>query len=104
MKTPFGANLIARPEPAPTFYVDESIFSNTLVAALSAAGIAFDRVEIAVPYFTQGQATAGQCAARIIALVPKMMAIAASQPRPFLYAFGLTGGLAKVRLRIPGRT
>jgi len=39
--------LIARPEP--TFYVDESIFSNALVAELTAAGIAFDRVGLTVP-------------------------------------------------------
>lgn len=49
--------------------------------------------------FTQGQATAGQCAARIVALAPKMAAIATSQPKPFLYTFGLATGLAKVRLR-----
>ena len=143
LKTPFGASLIARPEPAPTFYVDESIFSNALVAELTAAGIAFDRVGATVPFgapdevwlshcgkhsylaltrdqriryralekqalidhgvacftFTQGQATAAQCAARIIALAPKMVAIAANQPRPFLYTFGLSAGLAKVTLR-----
>lgn len=122
MKTPFGASLTARPEPAPTFYVDESIFSKTLVAQLTAAGIAFDRVGVTVPFgapddvwlshcgkhsylaltrderiryralekqaliehgvacftFTQGRATAAQCAARIVALAPKMVAIAAS--------------------------
>jgi hypothetical protein len=135
--------LIARPEPAPTFYVDESIFSNALVAALTVAGIVFDRVGLAVPFgapddvwlshcgrnsylaltrdqriryralekqalidhgvacftFTQGQATAAQCAARIVDLVPKMVAIAATQPWPFLYTFGMSGGLANVKLR-----
>ena len=143
LKTPFGASLIARPEPAPTFYVDESIFSNALVAELAAAGIVFDRVGTTVPFgapddvwlshcgrhsyvaltrdqriryrplekqapidygvacftFKHGQATAIQCAARIITLAPMMVAIAASQPRPFLYTFGLTAGLAKVTLR-----
>ena len=143
LKTPFGASLIARPEPAPTFYVDESIFSKALVAELAAAGIVFDRVGTTVPFgapddvwlshcgmhsyvaltrdqriryrplekqalidygvacltFKHGQATAIQCAARIITLAPKMVAIAASQPRPFLYTFGLTAGLAKVTLR-----
>jgi hypothetical protein len=49
--------------------------------------------------FTQGQATAEQCAGRIIDLAPRMMAIGASQPRPFLYTFGSQGGLAKVTLR-----
>lgn len=135
--------MIARPEPALIFYVDESIFSNALVAELTAAGIAFDRVGLTVPFgapddmwlshcgrhsylaltrdqriryrplekralinhgvgcftFTQGQATAAQCAARIVALAPKMGAIAASQPRPFLYTFGLLAGLSRVTLR-----
>jgi len=136
--------LIARPEPALIFYVDESIFSKALVAELTAAGIAFDRVGVTVSFgapdhvwlshcgkhsylaltrderiryrslekqalidhgvacftFTQGRATAIQCASRIIALAPKMMAIAGSQPRPFLYTFGLSMGLAKVTLRV----
>lgn len=48
--------------------------------------------------FTHGQATAMQCAGRIVALAPKMLAIAASQPRPFLYTFGLTTTLARVTL------
>jgi hypothetical protein len=135
--------LIARLEPTPTFYVDESIFSNALVAALAAAGIAFDRVGLTVPLgapddvwlshcgkhsylaltrdqriryrplekqaliehgvacftFSGGQATAAQCAARIITLTPKMVAIAAVQTRPFLYTFGLFSGLSKVSLR-----
>ncbi len=49
--------------------------------------------------FTQGQATAAQCATRIADLVPKMAAIAATQPRPFLSTFGMSGGLANVKLR-----
>jgi hypothetical protein len=49
--------------------------------------------------FTQGQATAEQCAGRIVELAPRMMAIGVSQPRPFLYTFGAQGGLAKVTLR-----
>lgn len=143
MKTPSGASLTARPEPAPVFDVDESIFSNALVAELTAAGITFDRVGITVPFgasdevwlshcgehsyialtrdqriryrplekralleygvacftFTQGQATASQCAARIVELAPKMIAIAVQQPRPLLYTFGLSGGLCRVNLR-----
>lgn len=143
MKTPFGASLIARPEPAPVFYVDESVFSKALISELTAASIAFDRVGITAPFgapdvvwlshcgkhsyialtrdqriryrelekqtliehgvacftFTQGQATATQCAARIVELAPKMIAIATSQPWPLLYTFGLAGGLAKVTLR-----
>jgi hypothetical protein len=140
--------LIAPPEPAPTFYVDESIFSKALVAKLAAAGIICDRVGLTVPFgapdevwlshcgkhsyvaltrdqriryralekqalidhgvacftFIQGQATAIQCAERIVELAPKMLAIAASQPRPLLYTFGLTGGLAKVTLRSGRKT
>lgn len=142
LKTPSGANLIARHEPTPTLYVDESIFSNVLIAALTAAGIPFDRVGQAVPFgatdeewlshcgrnrlvaltrdqriryralekqalvdhgvgcftFTQGQATATDCATRIITLAPRILIIAESQPRPFLYTFGLFSPLAKVRL------
>jgi hypothetical protein len=134
--------LTGRPKPTPTFYVDESIFSNALIAALTAEGITFDRVGLTVPFgasdevwlshcgknhlvaltrdqriryrplekralvehgvacftFTQGQATAPDSAARIITLAPKMLAIATSQPRPFLYTFGLVAPLAKVRL------
>jgi hypothetical protein len=143
LKTPFGASLIARPEPAPTFYVDESIFSKALVTELKAAGIVFDRVGITIPFgaaddvwlthcgrhshialtrdqriryralekqalvdygvacftFTQGQATAIQCASRIVSLALKIVAIAVSEPRRFLYTFGLTAGLARMTLR-----
>lgn len=111
MTTTFGASLIARPEPVPTFYVDESIFSNALVAELTATGIdqriryrALEKQAlidhgVACFTFTQGQATATQCAARIVALAPKMMAIAASESRPFLYTFGLAAGLSRVTLR-----
>lgn len=141
-KTPSGANLIARHESTPTFYVDESIFSNVLIAALTAAGISFDRAGLTVPFgasdedwlshcgkhhlvaltrdqriryralekralvdhgvgcftFTQGQATAGDSAARIIALMPRMVSIAKSRPRPFLYTFGVAAPLARVKL------
>ena len=139
--------MIARRRAALIFYVDESIFSNALVAELKAASIAFDRVGITVPFgapdkvwlshcgkrsylaltrdqriryrslekqalidhgvgcftFTQGQATAAQCAARIVALAPKMAAIALSQSKPFLYTFGLATGLRKVTLRASSR-
>lgn len=49
--------------------------------------------------FTQGQATAAQTAERIITLAPKMLALAESELRPFLYTFGLVGGLSKVNLQ-----
>jgi hypothetical protein len=64
---------------APIFHIDESILSKALVAKLTATGIAFDRV---------------------IAFALKMMAMAESQPRPFLYPFALSMGLVKVTLRV----
>jgi hypothetical protein len=45
--------------------------------------------------FTQGQAMATQSATRIVELALRMVAIAASQPRPFVYTFGLSGGASK---------
>ncbi len=102
---------------------DRTIFANALAEELTTAGIpniaptrdqriryrslekqALINHGVGRFTFTQGQEAAIQCATRIIALAPKITAIAASQPRPFLYSFGLTGGIAKVRLRIPGRT
>jgi len=53
--------LIARPEPAPVFYVDESIFSNALVAALTDAAIAFDRVGITVPFGAPDEVWLSHC-------------------------------------------
>jgi hypothetical protein len=48
--------------------------------------------------FTGGQATSHQTAERVLAVLPKMKAIAASEPRPFIFTFGLSGPLARVRL------
>jgi len=49
--------------------------------------------------FTGGQATGQQTADRVMALLPKLKAIAISTPRPFLYTFGLRGPIATVKLR-----
>jgi hypothetical protein len=53
--------LIARHKPAPVFYVDESIFSNTLVAALTAAGIAFDPIGTTVPFGAPDEVWLSHC-------------------------------------------
>jgi hypothetical protein len=48
--------------------------------------------------FNGGQATAEATANRIVELLPKMSAIAASESKPFLFAFGLHGPIVRVRL------
>jgi hypothetical protein len=48
--------------------------------------------------FTAGQATAQNTADTIVAKLPKLVAIAASEPRPFLYALSQGGTLSKIRL------
>lgn len=59
--------------------------------ALKAAGVgAFT--------FTGGQATALETATAILSRLEKMRAIARSEPRPFLYTFGLYGPLSRVTL------
>lgn len=131
------------PPNAPTFYVDESIFSNALVQSLSSAGVAFATVGRDVPpgaadevwleicgrrgwvaltrdqriryrtlekralkdyhvgafTFTGGQATAQQTAQRIFVLLPSLLRIATSEPKPFIYTFGLLGPLSRVALK-----
>jgi hypothetical protein len=47
--------LSGRHKSAPTFYVDESIFSNVLVAELTAAEISFDRVDVAFSFGTSDE-------------------------------------------------
>jgi hypothetical protein len=124
-------------------YVDESIYSKHLVAALRSAGEAVEHVGGVIPFgskdpdwlelvgvnkwtaltrdkkvryrflekqsiqtyavgvftFTGGEATALQTAARIVELLPKIRAIAVSEPRPFLYTFGLASGPARAKLK-----
>jgi len=48
--------------------------------------------------FTGGNATAKTTSERLVDLLPKMTAIAGSELRPFLYTFGLSGALSRVKL------
>ena len=48
---------------------------------------------------TGGEATAGEVAETIVPLIQKFVNMAVSEPRPFLYTFGLKGWLTKARLR-----
>lgn len=48
--------------------------------------------------FTGGQATGTQTAERVLDLLPRFVTIARSEPRPFLFTFGLNGPLSRVRL------
>ena len=49
--------------------------------------------------FTGGNATARATSDRLIDLLPRMSAIAVSEPKPFLYTFGLNGPLSRVKLK-----
>lgn len=49
--------------------------------------------------FTGGQATALETAQAIVPLLQKMANMAISEPKPFLYTFGASGHLSKIRLR-----
>lgn len=49
--------------------------------------------------FTGGQATGAETADAVYRLLSKMVNIAISEPRPFLYTFGLTTSLSLVPLR-----
>lgn len=59
---------------------------------------ALKEFEVGAFTFTGGQATAIQITQRVITLLPKMKAISVSQPKPFLFTFGLVGPLARVKL------
>jgi hypothetical protein len=60
--------------------------------ALVAAGVATFA-------FTGGQATAKETAQAIVPIIQKMANMAVSEPKPFLYTFGLSGSLSRIRLR-----
>jgi hypothetical protein len=49
--------------------------------------------------FTGGQATAAATAEVIVPLLRKFANMATSEPKPFLYTFGLSGRLSKVKLK-----
>jgi len=50
--------------------------------------------------FTGGQATGGETADVVGRLLPKMVNIGVSEPRPFIYTFGLTTPLARIPSRL----
>jgi hypothetical protein len=124
------------------FYLDESIYSHVLAAAMRAAGAQVRRVGEDIPYgatdeewlevvgnnhwialmrdqkirrrrleidalrahsvaafaFTGGQETAEQTAKTICPLLIKFANMSVSEPKPFLYTFGVSGSLSKVKL------
>jgi len=49
--------------------------------------------------FTAGNATAEDTATVILPLIPKMANMSISEPKPFLYTFGLSGRPSAVKLR-----
>jgi hypothetical protein len=51
--------------------------------------------------FTATQATAEDTANTIQPLLQKFANMAISEPRPFLYTFGISGSLSRLRLRHP---
>ena len=53
----------------------------------------------AVFALTAGEATAAETAGVVIRLLAKFANMAISEPKPFLYTFGLAGRLSRVRLR-----
>jgi len=48
---------------------------------------------------TAGQATAQATAVVILAKLPKIVRIANSERKPFLYTLGITGALSRVKIR-----
>ncbi len=62
---------------------------------------AIRRSSAAVFALTTGEATAAETADVVIRLLVKFANMAVSEPKPFLYTFGLTGRLSRVRLQNP---
>jgi hypothetical protein len=52
----------------------------------------------AVFALTAGEATAAETAQVVVRLIVKFANMAVSEPKPFLYTFGLAGRLSRVRL------
>jgi tRNA G37 N-methylase TrmD len=48
---------------------------------------------------TAGQATATATAVAILSKLQKILNIARSEPKPFLYTLGLSGALSRVKIR-----
>jgi hypothetical protein len=124
------------------FYLDESIYSRVLAAAMQAAGATIRRAGADIPSgstdehwlevvgknhwialmrdqrirrrrletealkahgvaafaFTGGQETALQTAETVCPLLIKFANMSVSEPKPFLYTFGVAGSLSKVKL------
>jgi hypothetical protein len=59
---------------------------------------ALKSARVAAFVFTGGQASAADTAAAIVPLLVKFANMAISEPRPFLYTFGSSGHLSRVRL------
>jgi hypothetical protein len=135
-----AASSLAKRLDAAVFYLDESIYSRALEAALLAAGVRVEHAGPLIPIgspdefwlteagtrgwivlsrdqriryrelehralraagvaafvFTGGQATARDTATVLSRLVPKLVKIATSEPRPFIYAVGHTGTLRRL--------
>lgn len=60
--------------------------------------LAIQRSGAAVFALTAGEATAAETADVVIRLLVKFANMAVSEPKPFLYTFGLAGRLSPVRL------
>lgn len=60
--------------------------------------LAIQQSGAAVFALTAGQATAAETADVVIRLLGKFASMAVSEPKPFLYTFGLAGRLRRLRL------
>ena len=61
--------------------------------------IALEQAGVAAFVFTEGTATAADTAVTIVRLIRKMANMAISEPKPFLYSFGSSGHLNRVKVR-----
>jgi hypothetical protein len=58
-----------------------------------------ERAGVAAFVFTGGAATGAETAATIVRLIRKFANMAVSEPRPFMYTFGLSGNLTRIKVR-----
>jgi len=61
--------------------------------------MALEIAGVAAFVFTGGAATGAQTATTMVRLVLKFANMAVSEPRPFMYTFGLSGHLTKIKVR-----
>ena len=91
------------------FYLDESIYSRVLngwIVLMRDQGVRRRRLErealkvhgVAAFAFTGGEETAARTAQTICPLLTKFANMYVSEPKPFLYTFGVSGSLSRVRL------